>query len=73
MRAEGWHVLLRMDLEPLQNPNELRLVERCVKGALACQGRAMAGASPEKILETSLSLFNIHKRSSVRKETIGVT
>jgi hypothetical protein len=60
-----------MDLERSKTQGNSGLW-RCVKGALACQGRAMAGANLEKNLETSLHLFNIHKRSSVRKETAEV-
>lgn len=71
MRAKDWHILLQMDLE-LSKTQMNSGLWRCVKGALACQGRAMAGASLEKILETSLHLFNIYKRS-VRKEATGVT
>lgn len=58
--AEGWHIFLQKDLESSKPQMNLGLW-RCVKGALACQGRATAGASLEKSLGTSFRLLTFTK------------
>lgn len=60
--TEGWYILLQMDLQRSKTQMKAGLW-RCVKCALACQGRAMAEASLVRILKTFLRLFNIHQKN----------
>lgn len=47
VRAEGWHILLPMDLERSKNPNELRLVEVC-EGRPHLPGKGNGGSQSGK-------------------------